>query len=461
MQYSLQRGLSAKAGAGALAAAYFASAGSNFPNASYPGWNQIAFNLNTVAQVRGIAWLPLVRPAQLAGWEEYARANIGVQWANASPLQCGYTSDADFFAGQEIVRRNIMGGLFAGNASVHLPINASAPYYFPLIHHAPIRTNEAVIMYDLNSELPIRGRTISQVVTTQKAATTDWLRLVQDTNANLNRIASLALTPVIVNDVVVGISNTVYNWDSVLLQATPSFIFGIDAVLSSELSDRKFTMRLSGGAVDGVGPGDLHQLDEELQQYKRTVSATLGTNWTITLYPTRELIASFRTNGPRDRCIAVLVVILVCIALFVLHDWLRESRSVMLVRLVQATSRIVDDVFPKTVRARMVKQAMAQTAPAGHEEQMTQGATKALGLIQKFVGIEAAQVRAVKRQSTMLASDGNGAIADTFPAVTVLFSGARCARAAPRPRRIRCSQLPASQPLPLHTPLMRAHAPTR
>ena len=79
-----------------------------------------------------------------------------------------------------------MGGLFAGNASVHKPINASAPYYFPLIHHAPIHTNEAVVMYDLNSE-PVRRRTITQVLATQAAATTDWLRLVQDTNANLVR----------------------------------------------------------------------------------------------------------------------------------------------------------------------------------------------------------------------------------------------------------------------------------
>jgi hypothetical protein len=97
-----------------------------------------------------------------------------------------FVNDTDFQAGKATVTRNIMGGLFAGNASVHLPINASYPYYFPLIHHAPIHTNEAVIMYDLNSEA-VRRRTITQVIATQAAATTDWLRLVQDTNANLVR----------------------------------------------------------------------------------------------------------------------------------------------------------------------------------------------------------------------------------------------------------------------------------
>ena len=427
VQYSLQRGLSAKAGAGALAAAYFASAGSSsgvFPNVSFPGFNQIAYNLNTVAQVRGVAWLPLVTPAQLPGWEAYANSTIGVQWANATLQQCGYVNATDYAAGQALVTRNVQGGLFAGNASLHKPINASAAYYFPLIHEAPIHTNEAVIMFDLNSE-PVRARAIAQVMATQAAATTDWLRLVQDTNANLNRIASLALTPVVVNGVTVGISNTVFNWDTLLLQALPNFVTGIHAVLSSQLSNRSFTMLLSGGTVQGVGEGDLHEADPELASYARSVSATLGTTWTVTLYPTRALVNSFRTTGPRDRCIAVLVVIIVCILLFLLHDWLARTRSFMLVRLVQATSRIVDDVFPRNVRARMVAQALEKTSPppALSEAPLSQGAAKALTLIQKFVGMEAAQTRAVARRSSAIMDAGpSGAIAESFPAVTVIFT---------------------------------------
>lgn len=430
LQYSLQRGLSAKAGAGALAAAYFASEGSNFPNASYPGWNQIAYNLNIVAQVRGIAWLPVVTPAQLLGFQAFANSTIGVQWANATVQQCGFVNNTDFAVGAALVQRNIQGGVFAGNASVHKPINASAPYYLPLIQHAPIHTNEAVIMYDLNSE-PVRNRAISQAIATQAAATTDWLYLVQDVNANLNRIASLALTPVIVNGVVVGISNTVFNWDSVLLQALPTFITGIDAVLSSGLSNRTFTMRLTGGGVQGIGAGDQHEQSADLEQYTRTISATLGTTWTITLHPTRQLLDSYFTTGPRDRCIAVLVVIIICICLFILHDWLARSRSLTLVRLVNATSKIVDDLFPRTVRSRLVKAALAEAQPEPESPApLSQGATKALSLIQKYIGLEAAQTQAVSRRSSVLVAE-TGAIADTFPAVTVLFRCAPHARDKP------------------------------
>jgi hypothetical protein len=93
-----------------------------------------------------------------------------------------------------------------------------------------------------------------------------------------------------------------------------------------------------------------------------------------------------------------------------------------LIRLVKATSRIVDDLFPRNVRSRLVKAALAEDVP---EEEaaapLSQGATKALGMIQKFVGIEAAQTQAVARRSSVLIGQ-TGAIADTFPAVTVLFS---------------------------------------
>jgi len=154
----------------------------------------------------------------------------------------------------------VHGGLFAGTAANHTPINASAPYYFPLIQEAPLFTNEAVIMYDLNSE-PLRRRAISDVLASGIAHTTDWLKLVQDTKLSLNRIASLALTPVIVDGEIVGITNVVFNWDTVLLQALPSFISGIDAVLSSGLSSRIFTMRIVSGAVLSVGEGDMHDTD--------------------------------------------------------------------------------------------------------------------------------------------------------------------------------------------------------
>jgi len=85
LSYSLQRGLSAKAGVGAACADFFASAaGGSFPNVSYPSFNAIAASLDTVAQVRGIAWLPLVLASQLKGFEAYANETLGSQWADAT-----------------------------------------------------------------------------------------------------------------------------------------------------------------------------------------------------------------------------------------------------------------------------------------------------------------------------------------------------------------------------------------
>jgi len=400
-----------------------------------------------VSTIRGIAWLPLVLPSQLRAYEEFANQTLGSQWADATPEQAGYASLAAMQAGIDVTTRNIHGGVFGGTAAAHAPLNASALYYFPLIHEAPLATNEPVINYDLNSER-VRERTISAVMATKAPQTTDWLRLVQDTRLSLNRIASLALTPVLVNGTVVGLGNTVFNWDSVLDASLPSFIQGIDCVLSSGLSNRTFTMRITGGTVLGMGEGDLHSADPELERYRRVVNATLGTTWTLTIYPTHELMNSYLSTGPRNRMIAVVVVIAFCLCIFLLHDWLARSRSVLLVRLIQATSRIVDDVFPSNIRrvltrtaalaggasirfyaltllvlrVRMVRKALKELEPVRCPRAASEGegTSRALSLIQKWVGMEQASLASQRRRSHVLAAHGD--IAETFHATTILFS---------------------------------------
>jgi len=431
LQYSLQRGLAAKAGAGSAAAAYFAGSLNGVPpNVSFPGFNLLAYYLNIIAQVRGIAWLPYVTPAQLLGFEAYANATLGSQWAGVTAVQAGYANDTAEAAGILKTSNNVHGGVFAGNASYHVPVNASAAYYFPLIQESPLQSNEAVIMYDLNSE-PVRNAAITAALGDGQQHTTDLIRLVQDTNANILRVASLLITPVIVNGTTIGLSNTVFNWDTVLAQALPGDISGIDVVLGSGLSSKQFTMRVVGGNVLGIGFGDLHDTTPTLQPYARVVSATLGTTWTMTLYPTTELIASYHTSGPRDRCVAVVVVIVVCLILFYVHDMLARSRSEVLLRFARATSRLVDDAFPKQLRARVVRQALDDLANEGSHRgvgpsiggapQMSQGAARALVAIQRWVGLEAAQERAVARLSSRFAAASDLAVADTFPSVTVIF----------------------------------------
>ena len=142
--YSLQRGLNAKANAGQLAANYFATIGHAFPNAMFPFFNSMAASLNNISQVRGVAWLPLVMAPQLVSFEQFANASLGFQWANASLTELNYTSQAAFLAGINITSKNVHGGVFAGSAANHTPVNASAPYYFPLIQEAPLQSNEAV-----------------------------------------------------------------------------------------------------------------------------------------------------------------------------------------------------------------------------------------------------------------------------------------------------------------------------
>ena len=380
--------------------------------------------------MRGITWLPLVLPSQLQSFEAYANATLGAQWAFATNAQMGYNNATDFAAGIATVTRNVQGGVFAGSASVHRPVNASALYYFPVTQVAPLHTNEAVVMFDLNSE-PTRARAIAAVMATGQPATTDWLYLVQD--ASTSRIATLALTPVAVGGAIVGLTSTVFNWDTLILQSLPSFLSGIDTVLSSSLSNRTFTMRIVAGAVIGIGEGDRHEANALVNSYASPISVSLGAEWTLTLYPTSALISSYHTTGPRDRCIAVLVVVLVCLGMFAFEDYLVTNRSMLLLRLVTATSRIVDDVFPKSVKARMMSQALSADGggggPSDHHaapadaHTLSPATLRVLSVIQKLVGMEASERAASQKTGAQLAlTSGLGPIADTFPAVTVLFA---------------------------------------
>jgi len=159
----------------------------------FPGFNAIAANLCEMVTLRGIAWLPLVTPSQLSSFEAFANASLGAQWEDASLAQLGYSNASQLSAGTAVVSQNVFSGVFAGSAANHTPVNASAPYYFPLLQQAPLHSNEAVIMFDLNSE-PHRQRAISAVLADGLQHTTDFIHLVQDPDPF--RIASLVITPV-------------------------------------------------------------------------------------------------------------------------------------------------------------------------------------------------------------------------------------------------------------------------
>ena len=211
----------------------------------------------------------------------------------------------------------------------------------------------------------------------------------------------------------------------------------------------------------------------------------------MTAYPTAALLASYKTTGPRDSAAAVVAVIVACILLFMLQDWLAHSHSIGVARALGAftseivfclslnfysdtASRLLDDVFPRNMRARVIE-SMARRPPstagnsqvsharlsqAQHRSSVaavtiddgacpprsstgsvrdasapwplpppllfpiqplisTLSGSGALMAIQKFVGLEAKLAEPARVRA---ASSLGRAVADRFPSVSIIFS---------------------------------------
>ena len=143
----------------------------------------------------------------------------------------------------------------------------------------------------------------------------------------------------------------------------PAFITGVDAVLTSPRNGATFTFRLSGGVVSAISSGDTHEtgagLDSLAQRATLDAAGVLGSNFTLVLYPTAELRDSYYTNNPRDATIGVVCIIVAIALLFRLYDLAVQYHSGELAAVASVASRIVDGVFPETVRNRLFRHAAA------------------------------------------------------------------------------------------------------
>jgi hypothetical protein len=292
-------------------------------------------------------------------------------------------------------------------------------------------TNEAVISFDLNSE-PVHAAAIHAAMACGCAIASDWTFLLQDLDKpkppGLTRTASVLVTPVMGSSgTLVGFSAVPFNWDDTLSQALPRFSSGVYAVVSLLLSDTPFTMLLEADGVTMLGAGNVPGSSAELDSFKRAIQIDwCGSRWTVLVYPTKQLLQSFRSNQPQTQCAILVATVVACLLLFLSYVYLVRSRSKLLMRLVRATTHIVADVFPLTVRASMVRAALRRQDVEDGEPLTPGGGLRADGglrvlhAIQSLVGLEQTQTRSLAERTSRLSRGGAG-VADTFSECTLLL----------------------------------------
>ena len=357
---ALLAGLARKGATAAAAAAILGATGprlGSFPNVTFPGFDAFATAQLQLAQARALSWNPLLQAAQLPGWSAYAAAHLAELGTtlNAPPALLAAVAATANATG--VYERNAAGAVVSSDPA--------RPFTTPVWQIAPLAGNAAAVYYDLHSQVD-RRMALDAALATSAPVSTAIIQLVQDVRANISRASGIVFAPVrdgSAAGAMVGFVSCVFSWDSFLQSALPAFITSVDVVLASPANGAAFTFRVVAGAVAASLPGDMHETGTEALALRMDLNASgLGQYFTVAIYPTTALRRSYLSNNPRDACVGVVCIIVAVAAVFMLYDAAASSYSGQLAAAARAAARIVDGVFPASVRKRLFRNASATAA---------------------------------------------------------------------------------------------------
>lgn len=220
---------------------------------------------------RAISLVPFVNPSTRDAYEQFLADN----WEGFAGLNELTPEDSAALtpAMRAQLNATIRGGIFGkvGAANFRVPPEpkpqfapVGKPNFWAVVTQiAPMvrgtDSNWPVIGYDLRNETN-RIITINQVVETNQTCCTDIIQLVQDTALGQTRAAGLMCAPSFWTDPATGertltaLATVVFNWDQVLSQSLPTFITGIEIVMSGPRT--VYTLEVNGGQVLNKGYGE-------------------------------------------------------------------------------------------------------------------------------------------------------------------------------------------------------------
>jgi hypothetical protein len=155
-------------------------------------------------------------------------------------------------------------------------------------------------------------------------------------------VQSFAVYPIVVFDPALGkvratgIASGAVNWATLLSRAVPSYVEGLDCVVTT--STGKFTYSIEGGLAVFKGLEDMH--DTNYDEYGKTTDLLEETpgvfsfsKYQLTFYPRRAFFRTYTTDAPFVTTAVMISSIILCCIVFGVYDWLisRESTRKQLV----------------------------------------------------------------------------------------------------------------------------------
>ena len=352
---TIQRGFNSKLSAANELSTYFTYRfnASSWPNITLEKFNYICLDELNLVGARGVVFTPvLLTISERKSWEKYAADNVNA------------------IGGDNLLIQSINGswpvknGIYAINGSTleYAPdanANSINPYMkTPAWHASPLSRIESIIMYDLHSD-PIRGAAIDLAFETKSPTISDVIRIFGEIGTAprpSTQVVSPIFDPASHNNTVKGFINIAFSWDMVISQTLPSYIVGIDVILSTPKVT--FTYTVNGGNVVLRGLGDYH--NHSYNSYRTDTYVYVNTQkngiiYKFSLYPTFELQRSFQTDRPTTSTILVVMIIFCTILVFFLYDYLVAARESALLYVIESSLPLISQLFPAGIRDRLFR----------------------------------------------------------------------------------------------------------
>jgi len=143
----------------------------------------------------------------------------------------------------------------------------------------------------------------------------------------------------------VGFATTSIHWEEVLDSVVPSYVNGLTCVVSTSTVSK--TYEIQNGVPVLIGEGDVH--DPQYEGYARSAilndfmesGADSSAIYTLTVYPTTVMFETFITGSPLLVAVGFFVVIVVCIGVFCIYDYLMRYEALQRREILEMKRRFV------------------------------------------------------------------------------------------------------------------------
>ncbi|KAG7344718.1 adenylate/guanylate cyclase [Nitzschia inconspicua] len=174
------------------------------------------------------------------------------------------------------------------------------------------------------------------------------------------------------------------------------------------------TFYVQGPRVEWLGEGDLH--DQRYNEYGVVANASAiqtmqGCPYTMHLYPSQEFESAYKDNSPWVFTIGAVMIYIVTALAFVFYDLFVEKRQKKVLATANQTGAIVNSMFPKGIRERLMD-----------DQEANKDAQKEQHFGVPFIGShQKTKVSGVSSSSTPLVL-ATKPIADYYPSSTLMVT---------------------------------------